>query len=72
MQGCDINLSFFKVRFPICFETLNQLTKFCENGRLKVKLDNIGQFNEDCVRQMFLDIKSRRTVGKLSISVVTS
>lgn len=58
----------FWVRFPQSSEYLKLLASYCENGSLAVFTQEYP-FTTTGVQQAFVDIMSRRTVGKLCIDM---
>ena len=59
----------FWVRFPYSSNYLKSLTKFAEDGKLKISVSKILPFSTDGVTEGFKLLKDRRTKGKIVISL---
>ena len=59
----------FWVRFPNSSDYLKELKKYCDEGKLKVKVSKTFPFTTEGVQNAFDYEMARRTVGKISIQI---
>jgi NADPH:quinone reductase-like Zn-dependent oxidoreductase len=60
----------FWVRFPYSSGYLETLTKYVQNGKLKLTISSILPFSSEGIQKGFQMLKSRKTKGKIVIKII--